>query len=417
MGRDKIRHFRVKRGHWVWEPTKAMRSAGFRPVHMGKGYIVEGVHYPDGNDVKRAMELNADWDRHRRGLPPPAPRSKYPPGSLGEAYDRIMALREKERTAKGVKWAKEQHSRDDWPRAWKWIGSAFGDVDPKAVQPEQLIDPDLPGLRPLVARKVSETEAHRVVKVWRALWQRAAALGYCDKDLDPSFMFANSAPAPRQAVWSEGEAVRLVKQAWRSGYHGLAALLAVAWDSQLSPVDARRLQVRQRRQDALGTWFATDRTKTGRAALATLSKRAAAVLDAYLATLGAEPLGLAPIFRQSVRSAVQQGHARQGFRRHQGKGVRAGRKAPPPGLPPFRHRRGAGGQGGAVGAVQQDGQQHRHVEPAAQDLCPGAARHGARCRRCTAARPAAPERTEIGRKLPASGPKSCPLRWGRHLTH
>jgi hypothetical protein len=86
-----------------------------------------------------------------------------------------------------------------------------------------------------------------------------------------------------------------VKRAWRSGYHGLAALLAVAWDSQLSPVDARRLQARQRRQDALGTWFATDRTKTGRAALATLSRRSTAVLDAYIAKLGAELVG--PIFR------------------------------------------------------------------------------------------------------------------------
>jgi hypothetical protein len=91
--------------------------------------------------------------------------------------------------------------------------------------------------------------------------------------------------------------VLLVKQAWRSGYHGLAALLAVAWDSQLSPVDARRLQAVQRRQDMVGTWFATDRTKTGRAALATLSRRSTNVLDSYLATLGAEPVGLAPIFR------------------------------------------------------------------------------------------------------------------------
>ena len=35
--------------------------------------------------------------------------------------------------------------------------------------------------------------------------------------------------------------MRLVKEAWRSGYKGLAVLLAVAWDSQLSPVDARKL--------------------------------------------------------------------------------------------------------------------------------------------------------------------------------
>lgn len=170
-------------------------------------------------------------------------------------------------------------------------------MDPRTVTPEQLIDPDLPGLRPLVARKVSEAEAHRVIKVWRALWVRMAGFGYCEAARDPSFQFANAAPRPRQVIWSEGEAVRLVKRAWRDGYHGLAALLAVAWDSQLSPVDVRRLQATQRRRDVIGTWFETGRTKTGKEALATLSRRSTAVLDAYLSTLGAEPVGVAPIFR------------------------------------------------------------------------------------------------------------------------
>lgn len=127
--------------------------------------MVEGKRYPDAADIKRAMALNADWDRHRRGLPPLVPQSRYPAGSLGDAYERAMRLREAERKAKGITWTKEQHSRDDWPRAWRWIEPLFGDADPKTVQPEQLIDPDIPGLRPLVARKVSETEAHRVIKV------------------------------------------------------------------------------------------------------------------------------------------------------------------------------------------------------------------------------------------------------------
>ena len=68
-------------------------------------------------------------------------------------------------------------------------------------------------------------------------------LGFCEAARDPSLLFANSAPKPRQDVWFEGEAVRLVKEAWQSGCKGLAVLLAVAWDSQLSPVDARDLRV------------------------------------------------------------------------------------------------------------------------------------------------------------------------------
>jgi hypothetical protein len=104
-------------------------------------------------------------------------------------------------------------------------------------------------------------------------------------------------------VWREREASRIVKQAWRSGYYGLAALLAVAWDSQLSPVDVRTLKASQRRRDMTGAWFETGRTKTGRTALATLSQRSERVLDAYIAKLGVEIAGAAAIFRNRSGTA------------------------------------------------------------------------------------------------------------------
>jgi len=58
----------------------------------------------------------------------------------------------------------------------------------------------------------------------------------------------------------------------------------LAWDSQLSPVDVRTLR-------------ANHRTKTGRKALATRSRRTVRILDAYRAKLGAAPVGMAPMFR------------------------------------------------------------------------------------------------------------------------
>jgi len=122
-----------------------------------------------------------------------------------------------------------------------------------------------------------------------------ATFGYCVKDADPGKAFANSQPSPRQAVWHEGEVVRLIKRAWREGYSGLGACLAVAWDSQLSPVDARTLSADQLRRDVVGSWFDVARAKTGRAAKATLSKRAEQVLRAYLTSLPVELIG--PIFR------------------------------------------------------------------------------------------------------------------------
>jgi integrase len=121
-------------------------------------------------------------------------------------------------------------------------------------------------------------------------------LGFCEAARDPSLLFANSAPKPRQDVWFEGEAVRLVKEAWQSGYKGLAMLLAVAWDSQLSPVDARNLRVGDMRRDAIGIWFDVARAKTGRQAIATLSPRTARLLQGYRASLPAEPMGAVRVF-------------------------------------------------------------------------------------------------------------------------
>lgn len=307
MGSDRIRvrYLLFLEGRWRWRPTRRMREAGFRMINMGAGTIADGRHLPSLDDIARAMDLNRRWDCVRRGLPEPVIEEtpRYPSGSLGEAYLRVMALRETERRNLGKTWSNEQRSRDDWPRAWKWIGPAFGDCTPRSVTPEDLngnSDGSKIGLRPMVAARVSENEAYRVIKVWRALWKKMARLDngkYCGLEHDPSLVFTNPEPQPRQQIWTEGEAVRLVKTGWRHGYHGLAVCLAVAWDSQLSPIDARRLQAAQLRRDPVGAWFDVARAKTGRSALATLSRRSDRLLQAYLTQLGAEPAGAAPIFR------------------------------------------------------------------------------------------------------------------------
>src|SRR5215470_9564325 len=120
---------------------------------------------------------------------------------------------------------------DHWARVWKRLERMvplLPECDPKTVTPELLLN-----LCTEVADAVSVSESHRMIKVWRALWKKLATFGFCELDRDPSHLFANSAPRPRQMVWREGEVVRLVKVAWRQGYKGLAACMAVAWDSQL----------------------------------------------------------------------------------------------------------------------------------------------------------------------------------------
>jgi hypothetical protein len=103
----------------------------------------------------------------------------------------------------------------------------FGDCDPKTVTLE-----DLDAWHSMIEQTVSLREAHRSIKIWRALWRKLAALGYCVRDADPSLGITNRAAKGRSAVWTEGEVVRLFKRAWREGYRGLAAVIAVMWSSQ-----------------------------------------------------------------------------------------------------------------------------------------------------------------------------------------
>jgi hypothetical protein len=283
MGTDKPRYLVKIKGCFYWRPTPRMQRAGFHDHALGKNEL---------HAKYEAIRLNAKWDRHRFGERNLPNIMVYPPGSLGHAYSRAIALREFERRAKGIIWTRQQKARDDWPRAWRWIGPAFGDYDPLAVVSEDLL-----ALRAKIAQRVSESEAFRVIKVWRALWAKLTPLGYTvPPNSDPSLTFANSAPLPRQEVWPHRDVLRLVQRAWREGYHGLAALLAVAWDTMLSPIDVRTLTIGQRRNDGYGSIFTLDRAKTGRAAAGTLSRWSEAILDAYLGKLGVELHDTAPIF-------------------------------------------------------------------------------------------------------------------------
>jgi hypothetical protein len=312
LGRDKHRYFLYLNGRWRWRPTKAMKAYGFGLVTMGRGgpgIDPDGHPVPSLEDRHRAEKLNDDWDKVRTGQVLATARTTlvaYPDGSIGRGYQRAMELRKAERVAKGITWTKEQEKRDSWPRAWKWL-ERFGHCGPGTMQPEHFlrinaVTGEAMGLVPEVETKVSITERHMVIKVWRALWKRMGGMStedgrkFCDREADPSKSFSNTPPKPRDQVWYRREVHKLVQVAWRNEYYGLAALMAVAWDSQLSPIDNRTLTLAQVRNDNIGIYFAVDRAKTGKAAAATLTQWSQAVLVAYLNGFGAELFDTAPLF-------------------------------------------------------------------------------------------------------------------------
>ena len=200
-----------------------MRALGFRSV-------------PCGLDGPEAWAIARRWqDRWEKTLKGEAPApamvtadnlstdqieelTVYPPRSVGEGFRRFR------RTDEWKK--KEPRTREDWWRGYRRIKPVFGDCDPKTVTLE-----DLDAWRAKIEEVVSLREAHRCVKIWRALWRKLAALGYCVRDTDPSLGIINRAAKGRSAVWIEGEVVRLFKRAWRERYYRLAAVIAVMWST------------------------------------------------------------------------------------------------------------------------------------------------------------------------------------------
>jgi hypothetical protein len=286
----KIPNYQVRRnGRGFWEPTKKMRGLGFYSVPCG----------PDGPAAWAiAEEWNRRWQAVRTGeAPSPALISAenlspeqseeltaYPPRSLGEAFRRYRRTEE---------WtAKAPRTREDWWRCWRRIKPVFADCDPRTVTLE-----NISGWRKRIEELVSLREAHRCVKIWRALWKVSAALGYCVRDADPSLGVRNRGAPGRSETWSEGEVVRLFKHAWREGFHGLAAVIAVAWSTQMSPGDVRALRASQLMKNVSGAMFFTARGKTGTPVGGALSNRTLAALQAYIANLGVELHGEGYIFR------------------------------------------------------------------------------------------------------------------------
>jgi hypothetical protein len=54
LGRDKIRYLPFKKGRWRWRPTKTMREAGFVPVRLDPGLVIDGQRFPAPDDIARA---------------------------------------------------------------------------------------------------------------------------------------------------------------------------------------------------------------------------------------------------------------------------------------------------------------------------------------------------------------------------
>lgn len=278
MGKVKIPYYTVIAGRGYWRPSRKMRALGFQIIRCGS----------DGPEAWAiAAEWNGRWQTVRKGdAAPPLnldqlsrdqaeAARRYPPGSIGAAFQVYIRTPE---------WAARAYLTRDkiwWP-AWFRIRDLWGDVAPDTITFEMMSR-----WRAALEKKHGRDVAHKTLRVWRTFWKIMLGMKVA-RTADPSMGIRNYAPAPRWQRWSEGETVRLVKSALRHGYHGLACIVAVAWDTQFSPVDVRTLAARHRAHIGSRLVFdrqADGRAKTGRAAIGTLSVRTERLVSAYLAAL------------------------------------------------------------------------------------------------------------------------------------
>lgn len=328
--RVKIRYYVTRhkpgsdRAWGYWAPCLARRSkisGKIEPTLMA----ALGFHLVDcGLDGPLAWSIAENWNRkwdaalaaHRAGASVAAigkQRPVYPRNSIGEAYENFRD------TATFA--SKQPRTQEDWERGWKLIAPQFGDVDPRTVALDHVDlwyggDPNDATVQGLLQRE-GVREAHRGMKIWRALWKVMAAMSRADGERyvlgsDPSLGIRRKTPVPRNAIWLHEEAVRLVKRAFRMDYAGLGAALAVAWDSQLSPVDLVALSQNKLIADEQGPMFTVDRQKSGRGAIATVTPRTARIFRRYVARL---PFALhpdTPFFHTRGGTPVSRGSGAQG---------------------------------------------------------------------------------------------------------
>lgn len=320
MGDVKIRYYVVKRwkdqpprGYWqpclarpnkktgVFEPT-LMAKLGFEPQECGI----------DGPQAWAFAESwNAKWDQARQAflsgkidVTAKSIERVFPAHSVGDGFAHFRGT--------AVWKTKKKRTKEDWLRAWKHIAPMFGDVDPNTLSMDHMSlwymgDGDkIQGL----LQTIGVREAYRAMKIWRALWEVLGTINRPDGKRyvvgkDPSLGIRRTTPKARNAFWVWDEVVVLVKGAWRMEYKGLAAALAVAWDTMLSPVDVRSLCLaqltpraggrldkvlcdmgyRKNLADPNGALFEVERAKTGKAAIGTLGRRSERLLAVYIATL------------------------------------------------------------------------------------------------------------------------------------
>lgn len=194
-------------GRGYWRPSKKL--LGFCDVICGEDGLDAWVIAEHWNkNVQESLRDKASPEGQGKQTREQAEAARhYPKGSVGAGFQSYIRTTEWTRKSLG------NRNKVWWP-AWRRIRQMWADVAPDTITFSQMSD-----WRAALVETQGLDAAHKAIKVWRALWRVMCAQKIAH-GVDPSSAVTNNAPSPRSDRWFEGEAVRLVKEAWRRGYKG-----------------------------------------------------------------------------------------------------------------------------------------------------------------------------------------------------
>lgn len=289
-------------------------------VRKGRGYFEIGKDRAEATGLLASEPLGLDgpeaWAKARRSYEAfkaaMDPNSKkrlggYPPGSLGAAWVLWRGT---------VEWTgKAARTREEYERAW-----------------DDHIEPNF-GKRPILKITVSDSEAlhrrlkadlspsdaHRTLKIWRALLNMLAKKHLLPRA--PIGSVTNPMPKGRGQFWLASEVARLLRAAdllhrftKDDKWQAMGLLVRIGWETALSPADCRTLKLEMLKRDRSGWYIERERTKTGAAAKPPISDALADALKAYAQRAGRTPLPTAVLFHNSAGDPMDRFYMADQFR-------------------------------------------------------------------------------------------------------
>lgn len=281
----RVRYYRVRKGRGYWEPGAHGAAFDFAKS------VPCGPHGPAAWAIAEAW--NKRLDAARRGEDPEQ-GPQYPRGTLGEFWERFRTTKAWELLA--------PRTREDYARVWPNI-EAWSPAPGAPTLAHTLVNrlsPDLSerfhaDLSPVhnEGAVLSWNEAHRTLKVWRALLNALVAYRIVPPPA-PIGRVTNPAPKGRESVWLHAEILHLAEIAVRDGFLGMGIAIRLAWAAMLSPVDVRLLDLQGFTYSPQGGEVATRREKTAKRVRQVVDRETAALVQLYIASLAQRGVELFP---------------------------------------------------------------------------------------------------------------------------